>query len=109
MPERAIRFAHQPRQLSLRNAVADERADHLKRRFGIGLAGESGDALRRKPGPNLRHIEAAVAGKPREGDIHEAERGSLAAGGNVAHWRPLSGGRKRCWRPYADGLRFTRN
>ena len=58
--------------------------------------------------PGLRHIEAAVAGEPRERDIHEAERRGLAAGGDVAHERSLERGLKRLLRPYADGLRFTR-
>ena len=85
MPERAVGFAREPRQIGLRDRVADERPDHLDRHLGIGPAGKAGDGLTRKARPGLRHIEAAVAGQARERHIHEAKRRGFAAGGDVAH------------------------
>ena len=45
MPEGAVGLARQPRQVGLRDGVADERPDHLDRHLGVGPAGQAGDGL----------------------------------------------------------------
>ena len=109
MPERAVGLAREPRQIRLGDRVANERANHLDRHLGVGPAGKTGNALRRKPGPGFRHIESAVAGEARKRDIHEAERRGFAAGGDVPHKRSLDVIWSVFGRPYADAQGFTRN
>src|SRR5262249_30253472 len=50
--------------------------------------GERRDRCRIETRPGFRHIEAAVAGEPREGHVDKTERRSLAAGGYITHVRP---------------------
>ena len=83
MAKSAIGLARHAGEIGFADGIADERADHLDRDFGIGAAGKAGDRLRLEPRPSLRHIEAAVAGETREHDLGEAERRGLAPGRNV--------------------------
>ena len=83
MAKIAVGLARHAGEVGFGDGIADERADHLDRDFGIGTAGKAGDRLRLEPRPGLRHIEAAVAGKTREHGLGKAERRGLAPGRNV--------------------------
>ena len=88
MAEAAVGLARHAGEVVLGNRVADERPDHLDRHLGIGPPGERRDGFGVEPRPGFRHIEAAVAGEPRERHVDKTERRSLAAGGYVTHGRP---------------------
>ena len=88
MAEAAVGLARHAGEVVLGNGVADEGPDHLDRHLGIGPAGEFRDVAAIELRPGLRHIEAAVAGEPRERHIDKTERRSLAAGGYITHCRP---------------------
>ena len=81
-------------EIGVRDRAADERAHDLAGDLRVRPPGERGDLLGRETRPGLRHIEAAVAGKPGERHVDEAERGGFASGGNVAH-RDVLGSRRR--------------
>ena len=68
--------------------AVDERAHDGFRDLGVAAAGESRDGVARKRRPALRHVEAAVARKAGKERVGEADRGRLAAGGDVQHGRP---------------------
>ncbi len=85
MAEVAVGLARHAGEFVLGNVVADERADDLDRDFGIGPAGKAGDRLRAELRPGRRHVEAAVAGEPRERHVDKSERRRLAPGGHIAH------------------------
>src|SRR5262249_3461542 len=89
MAERAIGLAGHAGEVVLRNGVTDKRPDHIDRDLGIGPPGEAHDRLAVELRPRLRHIETTVAGQTREQHVDEAERRSLATGGNVTHGPPL--------------------
>jgi hypothetical protein len=97
MAERAIGLAGHAGEIGLADGVADERADHLDGDFGIGASGEGGDGCRRElrpdRGANIRHIEAAVAGKTREHDLGETGCGSRTPGRDVMHLVAIPDGR----------------
>ena len=71
MAEGGIGLVGHAAEIGVGNLGPDKRADHIDRDFPIGPAEKSGDDLARELRPHLRHVEAAVAGKP--GQHHVAE------------------------------------
>ena len=79
MAEGAVGLARHAGEIGLRDAIADEGADHLDRDFGVRLAGKAGDRFgRRAPGHDSGHVEAAVARQSREHHLDKIERRGLA-------------------------------
>ena len=70
-------------QIGVGNFAADKRADHVDRDFPIGPAEKSGDRLRRKLRPGLRHVKTAVAGKPGQHHVAEGQFRGLTPCGNI--------------------------
>src|SRR6266852_2319120 len=68
-----------------RNGVADKRADHVDRNFGVGATGKARDLTGVELRPGCGDVETPVAGKPRERRLDKAERRGLAPGRDVAH------------------------
>ena len=87
MMEHAIGLARHAGEVVLRDGSSDERTHHVDGNLGIGPAGESGEPVRIEAWPGFRHIESAVAGEAREGDIDEPERRGLAPRRHIAHVR----------------------
>src|SRR5438045_2954928 len=85
MMEGAVGLVRHAREIRRRNRAADEGARHLAGDLGIGASGQGADLLIGKNRPDIRHVETAVAGKPGERHVDEAERGGFASGGDVAH------------------------
>ena len=89
MAEIAVGLARHAGEVVVGDGVADERTDDLDRDLRIGPAGKARDRVGVEPRPGLRHVEAAVAGKPGEHHLDETERRGLAPGGDIAHgWGP---------------------
>ena len=70
-------------EVGVGNLAADERPDHIDRDFPIRPAEKSGDGLPRELRPDFRHVKAAVAGKPGQHHVAEAQRRGLAPGRNI--------------------------
>ena len=69
--EAGVGVAAHRREVVVGDVAADERPDDLEGHFGVRTPGEARDRLRRKLGPEGGHIEAAVAGEPRQEHISE--------------------------------------
>ena len=76
MAKIAVGLARHAGEIVLGNGIADKRPDDLDRDFRIGPAGKAGDRCGIEPRPGCRHIEAAVAGEPRERRLDKAEGGA---------------------------------
>ena len=91
MAEAAVSLARHAREVGFGDGIGSEQPDHLYGDFGIGPAGKAGDCLRLEPRPDLRHIEAAVAGKASEQYFGKADRWGFAPGGEVSQNQQLPG------------------
>ena len=87
MAEITVSLARHAGEVRRTDGFVSEPADDVDRHFRIGAAGEAGNLPLIDPGPGLRHIKPAVAGKAREHGVGKAERRGLAPGGDVAHCR----------------------
>jgi hypothetical protein len=85
VPEIAVGLTREAGEIVLRDPLADERAHHLDRDFGIGLPGKAGDGVSGETRPLLGYVEAPIAREAREHRVHKAERWGLAPGGDIAH------------------------
>jgi hypothetical protein len=85
MAEGRVSIIGHARQISIRDLATDEGPNHFRRNLGIGTTEKSGDRLRRQLRPGFRHIESAIARKPRQHDIAKAERRCLAPRRNILH------------------------
>jgi len=83
MPEGGVGVVGHGAQIGVGNFAADKRADHVDRDFPIRPAEKSGDRLRRKLRPGLRHVKTAVAGKPGQHHVAEGQFRGLAPCGNI--------------------------
>jgi hypothetical protein len=89
MTECPIGFTRHPSEIGFGDRAADERTHDLDRNLRIGPAREARDGLAIESRPRFGHVKAAIAGEPRERDLHKAERRGFAPGRDVAHqFRP---------------------
>ena len=96
MAERGIGLVGHAAEIGVGNFAADERADHIDRDFPIGPAEKPGDGFRRKLRPDFRHVEAAVAGKPGQHHVAEAQSGGLPPRRNIPRQTALQRRRASC-------------
>src|SRR5215468_7072057 len=85
MPECAVGIAGDASEVVLGDGFADEWTDHLDRDLRIGPASKAGDGSGIEPGPGFGHVEAAVAGEPRQHGLDKAKRRSFPPGRDVLH------------------------
>ena len=85
MAEIAVGLARHAGKVVFGNGVTDERADDLDGDFRIGPAGKARDRVRIELRPSRGNVEAAVARKPCQRRLDEAERRGLTPGGDIAH------------------------
>ncbi len=82
--EIAVGLACHAGEVGFGDGTVSETLDHLDGDFGIGPAGEAEDGITIELRPGFRHVEAAVAGEPREHGVGKAERRGLASGRDMA-------------------------
>ena len=78
MAEGAVGLLRHAREIGLGDGIADERADHFDRDFGVRAAGKAGDGRGRERRPRLGHVKAAVTGKARQHHLDKIERRGFA-------------------------------
>ena len=83
MAESGVGLVRHAAEIGIGYLAGGKRPDHLDRDFPIGPAKETGDGLARELRPGLGHVETAVAGKPGQHHVTEAQHGGLAPGRNI--------------------------
>ncbi|MGY3107652.1 hypothetical protein ACVWW7_004279 [Bradyrhizobium sp. LM6.9] len=83
MAEGGVGLVRHATEFGIRYLAANKGADHLDCDLPIGTTEEAGDGLSRELRPDGRHIQAAVAGKPGQHHVAEAEFGGLAPGRDI--------------------------
>ena len=89
MTEGRVGFVRHAAEIGVGDLARRERLDHVDRDFPIGPAEKGGDGLMRELRPDLRHVEAAVAGKPGQHHIAETQDGGLPPRRNIARQTTL--------------------
>ena len=89
MTERRVGLVRHAAEIGVGDFARRKRLDDVDRHFPIGPAEERGDGLVRELRPDLRHVEAAVAGKPGQHHIAETQDGGLPPCRNIARQTTL--------------------